>query len=185
MKSSMGLHAVADAPPRRAALVFFGGMPRWHHKSITTSSDVCALDAGLTDLAEHVLPLLRKYVVQPATSTQGFDALHVYGHTWQSSAACQVASRLTRVLHTAIGDVHGVHIAPVLATPFPRGLPADYVSSRHQSWQNTSDVLLRQMAYMHALVSIKWALRLASGAAWTAGAEEGRLRWWEAPLSTV
>jgi hypothetical protein len=77
-----------------------------------------------------------------------------------------------------------VLIKLVLATPIPRHAAANYkLPTVGASWQNVSDVSLRDLPYMHALVSMQWALSLLHRAIDAAPVDAMARRWWETPLS--
>lgn len=198
--------AKSPTPRRTAAVVFFGALPRWnslqvvssHRLSSISMDELCKLERGsLQSLEDHVLPLLFRYVVQPALSMQAFDAVHVYGHAWALSTTCSATSHLTKVLQEGLGRVRNVHIRSVLTTPLPTSISADdNLTHAHTepSWTRISDDLLLRYPYMHALVSMKWALALLSGAASddhiaaygnTSSSSMDVPRWWQMPLSSA
>ena len=183
------------ADERVAALAFFGLLPRWDkkfHDNKTEAAQAASACAATLDslraLEHNVLPITRYRVVQPATSKySGFSELHVYGHTWELTEGCGCKSELPDVLKRTLSDMNGVKIKSILSTPRPRELPKDYgwPPQQNMSWQNVSDVWLRDRVYLSALVSIKWVLALVRGQTIDGDYPTGDRNppWWDSPLS--
>ena len=185
--------ADGDAPTRVAALAFFGLLPRWDKRFHDNATDAAHASSACADslhvLEHYVLPIMRHRVVQPATSRDSvFSELHVYGHTWERRPGCGCNDALPGMLKRTLGDVNGVKMKSILATPPPRELPSDYgwPPRATLSWQNLTDVYLRDRVYLTALVSIKWVLALVRGQTVDGGYPAGdmNLPWWASPLST-
>lgn len=186
------------ALPRVAAVALFGLLPRWTHERPRSKNDTQPLTgvsscsetlASLHSFEHHVLPLLRDSLFQPAATSREFKVLHVYGHVWEPTSGCQLHKMLVDAMHRVLAGMPDVKIKSILASPLPKKLPSDYASTprSQMSWQNISDVYLRDAPYLHALVSIKWVLALLRDR--LAGTVDNTLSggmnpsWWEAPLS--
>ena len=153
-------------PPSVLALAFFGMLPRFYQEK---SSDTCK-QAGVDVLAGLVLPALRDLVLRtalrpkdnerPARGSGGFDAFHVYAHTFDTAtigytpSSCDLRTTVLSALHEAFESIDEVAVRALTVTHHASALAHPHIQALRRRYNEAHSRRHTALLSMERAVSL-------------------------------